>query len=82
MSCTNCGMPKDLKEFLASLIKKDANGVYGLNITLIPVADCSTLESTASCGNPQSLEELLGQACALDSCDNPTINVFYENSLT
>lgn len=80
MPCTSCGMPQDLKEFLASLIKVDGSGNYGLNINLIPVADCSTLEDAVSCGNPQSFEELIGKACTLDTCANVAINVFYESA--
>jgi hypothetical protein len=76
MPCQTCGQPKTFEEFLASLIKIDSNGNYGILINSITIADCETLTNAVSCGQPYDVQELIQKTCSLDDCDNPMINVF------
>lgn len=76
MPCQNCGQPKTFEEFIASIIKKDSNGNYGLYINPIYIADCNDLTNAVSCGQAYDVEELIKKTCTLDNCDNPMINVF------
>ena len=78
MPCNICGQPKSLEEFLASLIKKDSNGNYGIVINQITIQSCEDLVNAVSCGEPFDLEKLVKSSCTLDECDNPMLNVFVE----
>ena len=79
MPCNICGSPKTFEEFLASLIKKDSVGNYGLVINQITVDDCRALVSAVQCGEPVDLGALIQQMCTLDSCGNPTLNIFVDS---
>lgn len=76
MPCQSCGQPKTFEEFLASLIKVDTNGNYGLYINPIYIANCDGLTNAVSCGQSYNIQELIQKTCSLDNCDNPMINVF------
>lgn len=77
MSCQTCGSYKTLEDFLASLFKKHtATGTIGIYLNTIQLTNCNELEDAVSCGQTMSLEDLIKNSCNLDSCDNPTINIF------
>ena len=75
-TCAVCGSSKNFAEFLASLIKIDADGNYGVNLHAIYVKDCNDLTSAVACGTAYNLEELILKACNIDDCGNARLNVF------
>jgi len=77
-TCSTCGMPKNIQEFLASIIKVDTNGNYGINVHAISITDCNDLTDAVSCGQAYDFEELLLKTCHIDDCGNASINVFQD----